>query len=371
MGAGWHKAVNAVTILLRITKEKDVLGGHDIIVVGASAGGVEALTTLVRGLPADLPAAVFVVLHIPPQSSSMLPAILDRAGPLPAHAAIDGLPIARGHIYVAPPDHHLIVERERMRVVRGPRENRHRPAVDVLFRSAAWEYGPRVVGVVLTGTLDDGTAGLWAIKQRGGIAVVQDPDDALYPGMPRSALAHVDVDHSVPVRDIAPLLQQLAHEQAAQLLDGKVDIMEQEVNIAKQNGGAARIDPVLGQPSAFSCPKCGGVLHEIHDGEYVRFRCRVGHAFSAESVLAEQSEALEMALWTALNTLEESISLNKRMAQQARERGQSWLADRFDGKRHEAEQRVAAIRQVLITQDPISLGQNRELDQASVSPGRS
>lgn len=350
-------------------KEDDVLSGHDIIVVGASAGGVEALTTLVHELPIDLPAAVFVVLHIPPRSSSLLPQILDRAGPLPALSGRDGASIEPGHIYVASPDHHLLVEHGRMRVVRGPKENRHRPAVDVLFRSAAWEYGPRVVGVVLTGALDDGTAGLLAIKQRGGVAVVQHPDDALYPSMPRSALAHVDVDYSVPLREIAPLLTTLAREVIAHQEYAEMETMEQELNIAKQNGGAARIDTVLGQPSVYSCPECGGVLHEIHDGELVRYRCRVGHAFSPESVLAEQSEALEIALWTALNTLEESISLNKRMAQQARERGQTWLAERFDTKLQEAEQRVALIRQVLIKDDPISLGERGELDQASVSPG--
>jgi two-component system chemotaxis response regulator CheB len=216
------------------------VAAHDIVVIGASAGGVEALVALMRSLPADLEAAVFVVLHVPPQSSSMLPVILDRSGPLPAQHARDGLPIERGQIYVAPPDHHLVVERERMRVVRGPRENRHRPAVDVLFRSAAWEYGPHVIGVVLTGTLDDGTAGLLAIKQRGGIAVVQHPDDALYPGMPRSALAHVDVDHSVPLREIGPLLATLTREAVGQAEPAEGETMEQEVNIAKQQGGAAR-----------------------------------------------------------------------------------------------------------------------------------
>jgi two-component system chemotaxis response regulator CheB len=320
---------------------------HDIVVLGASAGGVEALTTLVRLLPADLPAALFVVLHIPPQSPSMLPAILDRVGQLKAVQAQDGLPIEAGHIYVAPPDHHLLVEHGRMRVVRGPKENRHRPAVDPLFRSAAQAYGPRVVGVVLTGTLDDGTAGLLAVKNCGGVAVVQDPNDALYPGMPRNALQNVDVDHTLPLGDIAPLLVRLANEPVAAAEYGVPETIQHELNLAKNHGEEMQQDRLLGEPSVYSCPECGGVLHEIHDGEYLRFRCRVGHAFGAESVLAEQSEALETALWAALNTLEESASLSRRLARQAHERGQSWLAARFNERIRESEQRADAIRQVL------------------------
>jgi two-component system chemotaxis response regulator CheB len=189
------------------------MAGHDIIVVGASAGGVHALVTLVGSFPQKLPAAIFVVLHIPAESPSLLPDILSRAGPLEAVEAVDCMDIEHRCIYVVPPDHHLLIERGHVRVVRGPKENRHRPAVDPLFRSAAQVYGPRVVGVILTGALDDGTAGLLAVKRRGGIAVVQDPDEALYSSMPLSALTNVEVDYRLPLSSIGPLLVHLANEQ--------------------------------------------------------------------------------------------------------------------------------------------------------------
>ena len=187
---------------------------HDIIVVGTSAGGVEALVRLVHDLPADLPAIVFIVIHVPARGQSRLPEILSRSGPLEAIHPTDGLLVSPGHIYVAPPDHHMLVEQGHVRVVRGPKENRHRPAIDPLLRSAALVYGPQVVGVILTGALDDGTAGLLAIKQRGGVAVVQDPREALYAGMPQNALANVSVDYCVPLADMGSLLTRLAGEEA-------------------------------------------------------------------------------------------------------------------------------------------------------------
>lgn len=328
--------------------------GHDIIVIGASAGGVEALVTLVRQFPEDLPASIFIVLHIPAQSPSLMPGILTRSGLLVATHPDDGEEIKHGHIYVAPPDQHLLIERGHIRLVHGPKENRHRPAIDPLFRSAAYIYGPRVVGVVLTGSLDDGTAGLWSIKERGGIAIVQDPDEALYPSMPRSAMAHVQVDYCLPLADIGATLVQLANQQAEE--EGAYPVpenMEQEVKYVEMaDGDLIASNERVGSPSAFSCPDCGGVLWEFHDGALLRFRCRVGHAFSVNSVLSAQTEQLEMALWTALKTLEENASLSRRMAQQAHSRGQEWLARSFEQRLHEAEQRSLVIRQVLQKKEP-------------------
>ena len=327
--------------------------GHDVIVVGASAGGVEALVTLTRSLPRKLPAAVFLVLHIPAQSPSFLPEILTRAGRLKAVHATDEMEIEYGHIYVAPPDHHMLVERGKVRVVRGPKENRHRPAVDPLFRSAALAYGPCVIGVILTGALDDGTAGLLAVKRRGGIAIVQDPHEALYPSMPLSAIENVEVDYTLPLASIGTQLRQLADKRAKE--EGGYPVsedMEKETKLAEMDMALMHNNEQVGTPSAFSCPECGGVLWEIQDGDLLRFRCRVGHAFSVESVLAEQSDALEEALWVALKTLQESADLAQRLALQAHKRGQEWLAKRFDDKQHAALQRAALIRRVLLKNEP-------------------
>jgi two-component system chemotaxis response regulator CheB len=335
-------------------RREETLPGHDIIVVGASAGGVEALINLVRALPPDLPAAICIVLHMPAQSPSMLPKILSRAGPLPVAQPRDRTPIEHGHIYVAPPDHHLLVERGYLRSVHGPRENRHRPAVDPLFRSAAQAYGPRVLGVILTGTLDDGTAGLQAIKQRGGLAIVQDPQDALYSGMPRSALENVAVDHCLPLAEIAPLLTRLAHEPVDEQAAPPVpQEMAQEIKVVEMTMEMLTGDDHPGVPSAFSCPECGGVLWELRDGDLIRFRCRTGHAYSPESVLAGQSDVLEEALWVALKTLEEHTSLSRRLGKQARERGHERIAARFDERVSDAERRIALIRQVLIHEQPM------------------
>ena len=324
------------------------MSGHEIIVVGASAGGVEALIQVVREFPANFPASVFVVLHIPAQGPSRLAEILSRSAFIKAEQPVDYQRIEHGYIYVAPPDHHLLIEKGFMRVVRGPKENRHRPAIDPLFRSSAVAYGSQVIGVVLSGSLDDGTAGLLAIKQRGGIAVVQDPTDAMYPDMPKSALAHVDVDYCLPVTQIGQTLVQLAREEIMQEDTPSVpEDMEREVRIVEMETNPLNENEQIGSPSAYSCPECGGVLWEWRDSELTRFRCRTGHAFSPDSALAEQSEKIEQALWVALKTLDENASLSRRMEKQALQNSHTWLAERLNIRAQEAEQRAVLLRQVL------------------------
>jgi two-component system chemotaxis response regulator CheB len=325
--------------------------GHDIIVIGASSGGVEALATLVGGWPDDLPAAVFVVLHVPPTATSMLPRILERHGPLPARHARDGEPIREGTILVAPPDRHLLVLRDRVRVIRGPRENRHRPAVDPLFRSAAYAYGPRVIGGVLSGALDDGAAGLRAIKRRGGLTVVQEPAEALFPGMPESALAHVAVDHCLPAAELGPLLARLAREPAPE--EGAFPVpRDLELEVQRTARGWRR--PDTGEPveppgnlTPLSCPECGGPIWEQRDGDLVRFRCQTGHAFTAESMLDGQADAVEEALWAALNTLQENVRLSRSLADDARLRAHTRVAARLDERADEAARRARVIQRVL------------------------
>jgi two-component system, chemotaxis family, protein-glutamate methylesterase/glutaminase len=320
---------------------------HDIVVVGASAGGVEALVDLARSLPADLPAAVFVVLHVPPTGSSALPDILSRQGPLPATHVKDGEPVESGRIYVAPPDHHVLLRAGHVHLARGPRENGHRPAVDPLFRSAARHYATRVIGVVLSGALDDGTAGLAAIKARGGLAVVQEPTDAMYPGMPASAIEHVPVDHVQPAAAMGTLLARLTLAPATEPPRPVPDDMKVEVEVEGFSLEAIEGEHP-GTPSGFSCPDCNGVLWELQDGELQRFRCRVGHAWSPESLLTQQSEALEAALWVALRSLEERAALAKRLAEPARRRGHSITARRFEEQADEAQQAARLVRDLLL-----------------------
>jgi two-component system, chemotaxis family, protein-glutamate methylesterase/glutaminase len=355
-------------LLLLFTQPGAILQHTKIVVIGASAGGIEALNELVRGFPPDFGAPILVVLHIPPDSPNLLPKILARAGTVRTKAAEDGERAENGVLYVAAPDRHLIVEADgTLRTPRGPRENRSRPSVDPLFRSAALAYGPHAVGVILTGTLDDGTAGLLAIQRRGGITIVQDPDDAAYPGMPQSAIAHVNVDYVLPLRNIAAQLQ-ASISQELRIVRGsnrEMKQMELENKISLMDSKALRGDERPGHPSAFSCPDCGGVLWQIDDGELTRFRCRVGHAYSPETMLAAQSDVLEEALWTAMKTLEESARLSKRLAAGERERGHEWMAVRFDDKEREARDRADVIRRFLASDDstvPLAAGKVAEVE---------
>ncbi len=319
---------------------------RDLIVVGASAGGVQALQELVAGLPPELPASVLVVLHLMSTGTSVLDGILDRAGQLPVTRAADGEPLERGHVYVAPPDRHLLVRGNRIHLSNGPRENGHRPAVDPLFRSAARAYGSRTIGVVLSGNLDDGTDGLRLIKERGGATVCQDPADAAYADMPRSAIEFVEPDRVVPVgrmgRALCEFLDMALDRTAeAAVADPRhqpADQIEVEVDPFPSNGAA----------SLLTCPDCGGVLMESEESGVVRFACQVGHAYSPESLVEQQGDALESALWQALRTLEERADLLRRMAKRSDRRGLGDAGLRMSRKAAAVTAHAAEIRNTIL-----------------------
>ncbi|MEH1872782.1 chemotaxis protein CheB [Nostoc sp.] len=327
---------------------------QNIIVVGTSAGGVEALTYLVKNLPPDLNAVVIIVLHVSSHGTSVLPKILSRAANLPVSHAQNGEAIVHGRIYVAPPDYHLLVEQGYLRLTRGAKENRCRPAIDPLFRSAARTYGQRVIAVLLTGMLDDGTAGLMAVKMRGGVAIVQNPDDALFSDMPRNAIENVeDIDHIVPLSDIPSILVGLVNIPMEIEPENPIPSkMEFETEIAQLNLEAVENESDRpGKASTFGCPDCGGILWEVEEGNLLRFRCRTGHAYSAKTLLNKQSDAIEEALWIALRALEEKASLSHRLALRMEARNLPFAAQRLKEEAHSALERSAIIREVLLKDD--------------------
>jgi two-component system chemotaxis response regulator CheB len=309
--------------------------GRDLVVIGASAGGIEALRDIVQLLPEDLPAAVVVVVHLPPEAKSALPAILARRTLLFTVEAHDRDTIQPGRVYVAPPDKHVLIEDGHLRLSRGPRENGHRPAIDPLFRSAARSYGPRVIGVVLSGNLEDGTVGLGAIEDAGGATVVQDPEDALYPSMPRHAIAYDDPQHVLPASEIAALITHLTSEPIQQ--------MQHPRNSNRQNPAFED-----GNLAALSCPECSGPIAELSTtGGEPHFVCRVGHAFAPETLFAQQATALETALWTAVRVLQERGELATRLAERLEDRGANLAARRFRTSAEDSRIQAATIRQVV------------------------
>jgi two-component system, chemotaxis family, protein-glutamate methylesterase/glutaminase len=312
---------------------------RDIVVIGASAGGVEALTQIIRQLPGTLGAAVFVVLHVPPTGTSVLPQILERSGSMPASPAEHGQAFEHGHIYVAPADHHMLLEDRGITLTRAPRENGHRPAVDPLFRSAARAHGPRVIGVLLSGANDDGTAGLQAVKLGGGATLVQDPADALYPTMPRSAIRHGTADH---VASVAQLPDELRR-----LVDTPVEKADNEpgkrMEAKPSQPDRADRGHESGEISGLTCPECGGALWETHEGDLARFRCHVGHAYSPSSLETDQAQALEMALWAALRSLQERGDLFRRLARR------SAAGRRFLERAEACDEHAAVLRRLITT----------------------
>ena len=305
---------------------------RDIIVVGASAGGIGVLETVLSSLPWDFPGAVFIVLHTSQYSPGLLPEILNRISRVPVLYAVHKAPILPARIYVAPAgQRHMLLERGKILLQAGPRENRSRPSIDGLFRSASHAYGSQVVGVILTGNLDDGSAGLADIKSRGGLAIAQDPAEAMAPSMPTNAIESTEVDFVLPAQEIGPKLVELASSES---------VFEMQ---PISNGG--RKMAAGGQ--TYACPECGGVLEEVEESNMLRFRCRVGHMYSPDSLMADQTEAVEKALWAAIRSMEEQAEFSDRLAAKSRQKKQARLARRFSEKAETNRENAGLLRDLL------------------------
>jgi two-component system chemotaxis response regulator CheB len=301
------------------------LANRDVLAIGTSAGGVQALRFLARAFPADLDASVLVTIHLARDYPSALDAILTREGTLPASFARDGERVEKNHIYIGPPNHHLLIEDHKFVLGRGPRENYARPAIDPMLRSVALCCGHRGIGVVLTGTLGDGASGLGALKLCGGVSVVQDPADAAFPEMPAKALELVQPDYVAKLAELPALLRSLVRS-PADLPRPPPEVTRKEVMIAR--GVRAEMSDMdnIGKRSVLACPECNGVLWEIEDGDLVRYRCHVGHAFSQDLMSVALDENLRRALATALRILDERIALARRLGAEASQTGSNRLA---------------------------------------------
>lgn len=315
--------------------------GRRLVVVGGSAGSIAVLHRIAAALPADFPADILAVVHLSPTHPSDLGSVLARASPLEVRFARNGDPIAHGRILLAPPNFHLLVRDSRLELSHGPKENLARPAIDPLFRTAAASWGPGVIGAVLSGRLDDGTAGLRAVKQAGGIAVVQDPAEAENPDMPQSALDFAEVDHVVPSDQLAGLLDRLARTPAA-ARGGIPASIRDESRMNWHRGSSEAAEDDLGKRSTLTCPECGGVLWNINDGHLLRYRCHTGHAYSAKAIDAAQGNALENALWASVRVHRERVALAREVITKALRMGNHRMAETWQ-RRAEAYDRDADV----------------------------
>ena len=313
--------------------------------IGASAGGISALLHIAGKLPADLAAAILIVVHTGADSPGILHQLLSRAGPVPASVALDGKPLQLGNIYIAPPDFHLLIKDQRLRVARGPKENGFRPAVDPLFRTAARNFGERVVGIVLSGGLDDGTDGLRIIKECGGIAIAQNPEEAEFPSMPASAIRNVAVDHIARLDDISALIERYADGNV--LKRSRMRPTADRPDVAEAGDNALPSYRPRGEPSALTCPECGGALWEKRTGNQLKYRCHVGHMFTGDGLMSESSRILEQSLWTAVRTMEEAAEIRRRMARIPRNPQWKGLSPPYADQAAELERRAAVIRKLL------------------------
>ena len=331
-----------------------------VVVIGGSSGALEVVRSIAARLSAGLPAAVCVVLHTAPESPGVLPSIIGKTTALPTSAAETGMRLDTGRIYVAPPDHHLVIEPGRLRITRGPRENCFRPAIDPLFRSAGQVYGPAAIGIVLSGDLDDGTAGLWALRQMGGVAIVQDPAEALFPSMPASAIRHVAPDHVVGPAEIAPLIERLLEAPADESRRLAVPApLEVEMKIANEENPADAGLRDVAAPSPFACPECHGVLLRLKALPQLRFRCHTGHAYSAASLMAAIDEGIEDALWSAVRALNEAELLLVTLGTHRHESGISPeparpLPEEVASKVERVRRQAEAVREVILARGSTS-----------------
>ncbi|OBK35059.1 protein-glutamate methylesterase [Mycobacterium sp. 1165196.3] len=324
------------------TAEVGALQG--VVAIGASAGGVEALSNLAAGLSPDVPYAYLMVLHVPAGAPSILARIIDRSGPLPAVAAQDGAALEPGRIYVGVPDRHLLVADHRVLLTQGPTENGHRPAINALFRSVALNFGPRAIGVLLSGVLDDGVLGLGAIRSRGGTTIGQSPEDALFPAMPTNAVDAGVVDRQSPAAGIGAVLKELSHREIEDSDMERDSAMELENRIAMMSRFATDFDTEkLGSPSGYTCPDCNGSLVSVSEGN---FRCQVGHAWTAEALLGARDTELEGAMWIAVRSLQEKARLARGMAAKA---GTELLVRRYTAIAEETERALTLLSDRLST----------------------
>jgi two-component system chemotaxis response regulator CheB len=319
------------------------MGRRDIIAIGGSLGSFAAIKQICRELPADFAATLFIVIHVGAEGKNRLADIFDAQSAISVSTAVDGERIRPGHAYVAPADHHLLVIDDVVKLGRGPRENMARPAIDPLFRSVGVSFGPRAIGVVLTGMLNDGAAGLADFKRCGGITVVQNPSDALAQDMPLGALRASDVDYRAPVSDIAGLLVQLAKEEAGPPVSVPEDIRS-EIEIALGRRSDTEILLKFADPAPLSCPGCGGVLSQIKRGPPLRFRCQVGHAYTAEVLEAEKEGAVDEAVRVALRIVEERAVLTQKMAEDARRSGREAAAVSYEERANESRDYAEILR---------------------------
>lgn len=326
---------------------------RDIVVIGASSGGLEALNRVLAVMPIDLPAAVFIVMHVPANPPSILHTVLQRKSRLPVFPAVDGAQVRHGVITVAVSDQHLMFADGHLRLTRGPRENRTRPAVDATMRSAAIAFGPRCIGVVLTGNLDDGTAGLWAIKDRGGVAIAQSPEEAEYPSMPRNAVQHLEVDHVVGLAELPALLQELVNEEVEiEVRNAGQDAVFIENLIAAGENPLKSGVMSLGSPSIYTCPHCHGTLSEVRDAGPLRFRCHTGHVFTPSSLLVDLDRTIDETLWSVLRSIDERQFLLRQLIEDAKVSGNDNAAQEYARQAEDARMRADEIRALVMTPLP-------------------